>query len=73
MPSLKHLSSTQQRRLKALLYKFEHLFDGTLGDWNMEPVSCMPKEGTTPFNYHRFRCPKFMRKHSRRKYNTFAN
>jgi hypothetical protein len=30
--SLKHLSRMQQEQLKALLYKFEHLFDGTLGN-----------------------------------------
>jgi hypothetical protein len=30
--TLKHLRSNQQQQLKSLLYKFEHLFDGTLGD-----------------------------------------
>jgi hypothetical protein len=40
--SLKHLSNNQQQQLKALLYKFEHLFDGALGDWKTDPVK---KEG----------------------------
>jgi hypothetical protein len=43
--SLKHLSGMQQQQLKALLYKFEHLFDGTLGNWNTDPVSFQLKEG----------------------------
>ena len=43
--TFKHLNSNQQQQLKALLYKFEHLFDGTLGDWNTESVSFKLKEG----------------------------
>jgi hypothetical protein len=30
--SLKHLSVEQKQLFKSLLYKFEYLFDGTLGD-----------------------------------------
>ena len=56
--TLKHLSSTQQQQLKSLLYKFEHLFDGTLGDWNTDPVSFKLKEGTTPFQLPPFPVPK---------------
>jgi hypothetical protein len=37
--TLKHLSNNLQQQLKALLYKFEHLFDGTLGNWKTDPVS----------------------------------
>jgi hypothetical protein len=29
----------EQHQLKALLQKYEHLFDGTLGEFNMEPIS----------------------------------
>jgi hypothetical protein len=29
----------EQHQLKVLLQKYEHLFDGTLGEFNMEPVS----------------------------------
>jgi hypothetical protein len=29
----------EQHQLKTLLQKYEHLFDGTLGEFNMEPVS----------------------------------
>jgi hypothetical protein len=29
----------EQHQLKILLQKYEHLFDGTLGEFNMEPIS----------------------------------
>jgi hypothetical protein len=45
----KHLSRMQQQQLKALLYKFEHLFDWTLGNWNTSPESFKLKEGVKPF------------------------
>ncbi len=35
----KHLSVPGQEKLRKLLTKFENLFDGTLGDWDTEPVS----------------------------------
>jgi hypothetical protein len=56
--TFKHLNSNQQQQLKALLYKFEHLFDGTLGDWNTEPVSSKLKEGATPLQSPPFSVPK---------------
>ena len=34
-----HLSLQDQNKLLELLTAFEELFDGTLGDWNTEPVS----------------------------------
>ena len=33
-----HLSLRDQNKLLELLIEFEELFDGTLGDWNTEPV-----------------------------------
>ncbi len=32
-----------------MLLKFESLFDGTLGDWNLPPVSFELKEGMKPY------------------------
>jgi hypothetical protein len=29
----------EQHQFKTLLQKYEHLFDGTLGEFNMEPIS----------------------------------
>ncbi len=36
--------------LLALLLKFEELFDGTLGDWKLPPVSFELKEGAKPYH-----------------------
>jgi hypothetical protein len=47
--SLKHLIGMEKQQLKALLYKFEHVFDGTLGNWKTDPVSFKLKEGAKPF------------------------
>ncbi len=33
-----HLSLRDQNKLLELLTEYEKLFDGTLGDWNTEPV-----------------------------------
>jgi Reverse transcriptase (RNA-dependent DNA polymerase) len=56
--SLKHLSNNQQQQLKALLYKFEHLFDGTLGNWKTDPLSFKLKEGAKPFQLAPFSVSK---------------
>ena len=34
-----HLSLQDQNKLLELLTEYEELFDGTLGDWNTEPIS----------------------------------
>jgi hypothetical protein len=33
-----NLHVEEQHQLKALLQKYEHLFDGTLGEFNMDPL-----------------------------------
>ena len=40
------LSLQDQNKLLESLTEYEELFDGTLGDWNTEPVSFELKEGT---------------------------
>jgi hypothetical protein len=35
----KNLHVEKQHQLKRLLQKYEHLFDGTLGEFHMEPIS----------------------------------
>ena len=45
-----HLSLQDQIKLLELLTEFEELFDGTLGDWNTEPVSFELKEDTKPYH-----------------------
>ena len=43
-----HLSLPDQNKLLDLFTKYEDLFDGTLGDWNTEPVSFEIKDGAKP-------------------------
>ena len=38
------LDKEEQQKLLALLQKFEHLFDGTVGTWHTEPVDIELKE-----------------------------
>jgi hypothetical protein len=44
--------------LLALLLKFEELFDGTLGDWKLPPVSFELKEGAKPYHGRPYPIPK---------------
>jgi hypothetical protein len=53
-----HLSLQDQNKLLELLIEFEELFDGTLGDWNTEPVSFELKESTKPYHDRPFPVPK---------------
>ena len=45
-----HLTPSQREKLLSLLFEFEELFDGTLGDWKRPPVSIIMKEGAKPYN-----------------------
>ena len=45
-----HLTPSQREKLLSLLFEFEELFDGTLGDWNRPPVSIKMKEGAKPYH-----------------------
>jgi hypothetical protein len=40
-----HLTASDREKLLSVLLKFELLFDGTLGDWKLPPVSFELKEG----------------------------
>ncbi len=42
----------------SLLLKFEQLFDGTLGEWTLPPVSIQLKEGAKPFHGRPYPIPK---------------
>jgi hypothetical protein len=53
-----HLSAKDQQKLLELLLEFEELFDGTLGDWDNEPVSFQLKPGATPYTGRPFPVPK---------------
>ncbi|CAJ1938110.1 unnamed protein product [Cylindrotheca closterium] len=47
---MNHLSAHKKTALKCLLYKYEELFDGTLGKWNIPPIDFKPKPGSNPFH-----------------------
>ena len=50
---------TDKNKLLELLTEFEELFDGTLGDWNNEPVSFELKEGTERYHSRAYPVPMF--------------
>ena len=53
-----HLSQNEQNELLEVLWEFEDLFDGTLGDWNTEPVNFELKSGAKPYHSRAFPIPK---------------
>ena len=53
-----HLSAPSREKLLSMLLKFEPLFDGTLGDWNLPPVSFDIKEGMKPYHGRAYPIPK---------------
>ncbi len=46
-----------QDKIMELLTEFKELFDGTLCDWNIKPVSFELKEGTKPYHDRPFPIP----------------
>jgi hypothetical protein len=53
-----HFSMPHHNSLLALLLNFEELFDGTLGDWKLPPVSFDLKEGAKPYYGKPYPIPK---------------
>jgi hypothetical protein len=45
-----HLQVSDREKLLSMLLKFESLFNGMLGDWNLPPVSFQLKEGMKPYH-----------------------
>jgi hypothetical protein len=45
-----HLTASDREKLLSVLLKFESLFDGTVGDWKLPPVSFELKEGMQPYH-----------------------
>ncbi len=56
--SCKHLNPSERESLLSLLLKFEQLFDGTLGEWTLLPVSIQLKEGAKLFHGRPYPIPK---------------
>ena len=55
---LNHLSAIDKNKLLKLLQEFKELFNGTLGDWDCNPVSLQLKEGAQPYHGRPFLIPK---------------
>ena len=53
-----HLTKDEKHQLHALLSKYKHLFDGTLGTWQKEPYNFEVKEGVKPYHSRPFPVPK---------------
>jgi hypothetical protein len=53
-----HQSTPHWNLLLALFLKYEELFDGTLGDWKLPPVSFELKEGAKPYHGRPYPIPK---------------
>jgi hypothetical protein len=56
-----NLHVEEQHQLKALLQKYEHLFDGTLGEFNMEtvPISLQLMDpNCKPIRAHAYTVPR---------------
>jgi hypothetical protein len=45
-----HLTAPNREKLLSVLLKFEPLFDGTIGDWKLLPVSFELQEGMKPYH-----------------------
>ena len=45
-----HLTKPDKEKLLQLLTKYENLFDGTLGEWNMKRVNLEFIKGETPYH-----------------------
>jgi hypothetical protein len=45
-----HLTASNREKLLSVLLKFKSLFDGTLSDWKLPPVSFELKEGMKPYH-----------------------
>jgi hypothetical protein len=54
----KHLSPSERESLLFLLLKFKQLFDGTLGEWTLPPVSIQLKERMNSFHGRPYPIPK---------------
>ena len=53
-----HLGATDREKLLSMLLKFEPLFDGTLGDWNLPPVSFEIKDDMKPYHGRPYPIPQ---------------
>ena len=49
LSTMTHLTNDERNQLRSLLYEFEDLLDGTLGDMTSDPVDIELKDGAKPY------------------------
>jgi hypothetical protein len=69
----KRLSANQQKELLQLLNKNESLFDSTLGDWKIKPVSFQLRDGVLPYDGQAFPVPKSIKTPSSKRWRSCVN
>ena len=52
------MNAEERTQLIRLLEYSKDLFDGTLGDWDTEPVDLQPNRGSKPFNSKYYPVPR---------------
>jgi hypothetical protein len=58
LPKLVHLTKDEQEKLKTLLKRYEHLFDGSLGTWVGEDYDIELRSDATPYHARAFPVPR---------------
>jgi Reverse transcriptase (RNA-dependent DNA polymerase) len=53
-----NLTTNEQQSLGQLLHKYQHVFDGTLGQWKSTPYDIQLKDNVTPYHAKPFPIPK---------------
>ena len=62
-----HPSRKELKQLLAFLTRFEYLFDGTLGTWNMLPINIELKDNKKPVCFHTYPVKKLHKDASKKK------
>ena len=70
---MKTLDKFEKDKLLQLLHKFDHLFDGTLGNWKTEPVDLELKEDAKPAFQKYYPVPKSQERKLREEVDRLVN
>jgi hypothetical protein len=68
----KHLSTTEQQQLFAVLNRFQSLFDGTLGHWKYEHYDITLQPNVKPYHTRPYPIPKICKASLKIEYNAYA-
>ena len=69
-----NLNTEEQHQLRKLLQKYEHLFDGTLGEFNMDPICLhLIDKGVKPVHARPYTVPRSVEQQLRTEIARFFN